>query len=113
MRVGKAKVLSKKARRSQDIHLYKQGMDKDKAIHHYLDEHPTLPTALPSCHPGPAAVCPPIEALRHMESERVRALWSYIWFSYYSLREGLGGGWQGRSGVVEEEGFYPWMSECG
>ena len=34
-------------------------------------------------------------------------------FSHYSPREGLGGGWQGRSGVVEEEGFCPWMSECG
>ena len=70
-------MLSKKACRT--FISIKQGMDKDKAIHHYLDEHATLPTALPSCHPGPAAVCPPIEALRHMWSERVRALWSYIW----------------------------------
>ena len=38
---------------------------------------------------------------------------SSLQFSHYSLREGLGGGWQGRSGVVAEEGFCPWMSECG
>ncbi|KAG8012118.1 Serine/threonine-protein kinase Nek8 [Nibea albiflora] len=31
-------------------------------------------------------------------------------FSHYSPREGLGGGWQGRSGVTAEEGFCPWMS---
>lgn len=39
-------------------------------------------------------------------------VWSLM-FSHYSLREGLGGGWQGRSGVVAEEGLCPWMSECG
>lgn len=38
---------------------------------------------------------------------------SSLQFSHYSLREGLGGGWQGRSGVTAEEGFCPWMSECG
>lgn len=38
---------------------------------------------------------------------------SSLQFFHYSVREGPGGGWQGRSGVVAEEGFCPWMSECG
>ena len=62
---GKAKVLSKKP--SRTFISIKPRMDKDKAIHHYLDEHATLPTASPPCHPGPAAVCPPVD-LSHMRS---------------------------------------------
>lgn len=48
---GKAKVLSKKP--SRTFVSITTGMDKDKAIRHYLDEHATLPTAWHPCHPGP------------------------------------------------------------
>lgn len=48
---GKAKVLSKKP--SRTFISIKARMDKDEAIHHYLDLRATLATALPPCHRWP------------------------------------------------------------